>query len=126
MGFPHFVIALYFALSEINLCFYTIKYVCAVYPYAAVTPFVCFIFSSEDGFLEFSYVMKFPLHVLEDPNKSCRKYKYHVESPLTQQGVINSLEFITGIKVKNHGVIDRYLKLHVDLNNECKFIFLRF
>ena len=73
--------------------------------------------------------MKFPLHVLEDPNKSCRKYKYHVESPLTKQGVINSLEFITGIKVKGHGVIDRYLKLHVDLkllNNECKFIFLRF
>lgn len=73
--------------------------------------------------------MKVPWHVLEDQNKSNRKYKYFVTSPLTQQGVINSLEFITGINTKGPGVIDRYLKLHVDLNllkNECKFIFLRF
>ena len=86
-----------------------------------------FIFSSEDGFLEFSHVMKFPLHVLEDPNKPSRKYKYHVESPSTQQGVINSLEFIAGINVKDHEVFGRYLKPHVDiikkLNKECKLRF---
>ena len=74
--------------------------------------------------------MKVPLHVLLDQDKSHRKYKYHVESPLTQQGVIKSLEFISGIYSAKGALIDRYLKLHVDVNliksqtEECKFIFL--
>ena len=52
-----------------------------------------------------------------------------MESPLTQQGVIKSLEFISGVNNTKGAMIDRYLKLHIDLNviknqTECKFIFL--
>ena len=84
------------------------------------------VFSSEDGYLEFCYVMKIPLHVFENHNKGHRKYKYHVESPLTQKGTITSLEFIAGVSNAGGALIDRYLKLHLDLNvikkNQCKFI----
>ena len=68
--------------------------------------------------------MKVPLQVLKDHNAAQRKYKYHVESPLTHRGVISSLEFITGINARNQ-LIDRCLKLHVDLDliaNQCKFM----
>ena len=86
---------------------------------------MCLIcFSSEDGFLEFSYTMKVPLQVLSDHNAAQRKYKYHVESPLVHRGVIYSLEFIAGINARG-ALIDRCLKLHVDLKsiaNQCKFI----
>ena len=85
--------------------------------------FICF--SSEDhGLLEFSYTMKVPLQVLKGQYAEHRKYKYHVESPLTYRGVISSLEFITGINAGG-ALIDRCLKLHIDLNsiaNQCKFI----
>ena len=84
-------------------------------------------FSLEDDFLEFSYVVKVPRHVLLDHIKSNRKYKYHVESPLTQQGVIKSLEFIVGVNNAKGALIDRYLQLHIELNsikNQCKLMFL--
>ena len=77
--------------------------------------------------MEFSYVVKVPLHVLLDHNKSNRKYKYHVESPLTHQGVIYSLEFITGVNNARGALIDRYLQLHVNISlieNQCKFWFI--
>ena len=83
-----------------------------------------FCYSSENGLLEFSYTMKVPLLVLKDHNAAERKYKYHVESPLVHRGAISSLEFIAGINARG-SVIDRCLKLHVDLNsipNQCKFI----
>ena len=86
--------------------------------------FIFIHFSSEDhDLLEFSYAMKVPLQVLKGQLAKHRKYKYHVESPLTHRGVISSLEFIVGINARNK-VIDRCLKLHVPLNlieNQCKF-----
>jgi len=72
-------------------------------------------FSSEDGLLEFCYAMKVPLQVLNEHNAIHRKYKYHVQSPFTQRGAIMSLEFITGLNTGG-SVIDRSLKLHVELN----------
>ena len=81
------------------------------------------IFSSDDSFIEFSYTMKVPLQVLKDHGIH-RKYKYHVESPLTKKGIISQLEFIAGINARN-AVIDRCLKLHVELSsisNHCKFL----
>ena len=82
-------------------------------------------YSSEDGLLEFFYIMKVPLQVLMDRNAAQRKYKYHVESPLVYRGVIASLEFITGINNAKGSVIDRCLRLHVELKsvpNQCKFM----
>ena len=73
--------------------------------------------------IEFSYTMKVPLQVLNH-NAAQRKYKYHVESPLAHRGVISSLEFIAGINARG-SLIDRCLKLHIDLNliaNQCEFI----
>ena len=81
-------------------------------------------FRSDDDLLEFCYAMKVPLRVLKDINVVNQKYKYHVESPWTQSGVISSLEFITGINAKG-ALIDRHLKLHVHLDlieNQCKFM----
>ena len=68
--------------------------------------------------------MKIPLQVLRAYKAAHKKYKYHVESPLTKKGVISSLEFISGFDAGN-AVIDRCLILHVQLNslqNQCKFI----
>ena len=82
--------------------------------------FICFSF--EDGFMEFSYPMKVPLELFTNYNREHRKYKYHVESPLTLRGIISSLEFIAGIDASNM-LIDRYLKLHIDLKHlkkQCK------
>ena len=67
--------------------------------------------------------MKVPFEVLRDHNAAQRKYKYHVDSPLSRRVAISSLEFITGINARG-GLIDRCLKLHVDLSfitNGCKF-----
>ena len=92
--------------------------------YVVLTMCFCvFYFSFEDGFIEFSYPMKVPLQVFTHHDMKHRKYKYHVESPLTSRGVISSLEFFSGIDASN-SLIDRYLKLHVDLKhlkNQCKF-----
>ena len=74
--------------------------------------------------MEFCYAMKVPLQVLNIHNAFFRKYKYHVESPFTQKGAVLSLEFITGINTGG-SLIDRSLKLHVDLNlikNQSKFM----
>ena len=83
--------------------------------------------SSEDGLLEFCYAMKVPLEVLNERNAVHRKYKYHVESPLTQSGVVLSLELITGVNNAG-GVIDRCLRLHVGLDllkNQSKLIYYK-
>ena len=97
-----------------------------IYNYRVEYYILLSVFSSEDGYVEFCYVMKVPLHVFENHNKGHRKYKYHVESPLTQKRTITSLEFIAGVSNAGGGLIDRYLKLHLDLNvikkNQCKFI----
>ena len=64
---------------------------------------------------------------MQDYNKKHRKYKYRVESPLTQQGAIGSLEFIAGVNNSKGALIDRYLELHVDISlikNQCKFLFI--
>ena len=66
--------------------------------------------------------MKIPLRVLRDHNQEVHKYKYHVESPGTQDKSIKSLEFIVGPSTSG-GVIDRFLKLHCSYNQleaECK------
>ena len=91
---------------------------------------ICFMLcsSSEDDLLEFSYAMKVPLQVLREHNAIHRKYKYHVESPLTKSGAVLSLELITGIN-NARGVIDRCLRLHVDLGllqNQSKLIYCNF
>ena len=88
--------------------------------------FIAFLFSMEDhdDLMEFFYVVKIPLQVLKGQNAEHRKYKYHVESPLTHRHVISSLEFIAGIDAKK-SLIDRCLKLHLPLDliqSKCKFI----
>lgn len=80
------------------------------------------IISPQDGYLELIFSMKVPLQVVKETNAVLRKYKYHVESPLTQKGSISSLEFIAGIKTGRGEVIDRSLRLHVldPIQNGCK------
>ena len=57
---------------------------------------------------------------MKDQNASIHKYKYHVESPATQNKYIKSLEFITGPKTSG-GIIDRYLAVDRELKPECKW-----
>lgn len=85
-----------------------------------------YIFSSEDGYLELACVVKVPIQLLRE-NGSLRRYKYHVESPLTQTGSISSWEFIAGINTRSGSVIDRSLRLHIEVNmiqSKCKLIYV--
>lgn len=74
------------------------------------------MFRSEDGYQELTHVVKVPMKLLKDQNAALRSYKYHVESPLTQKGHISSLEFIAGIKTRSGQVINRSLRLHMQIN----------
>ena len=70
-------------------------------------------------------MVKVPLQLLKDGNSSFRRYKYHVETPLTQTRYISSLEFIAGIQTQTGDVIDRSMKLHIDIKmiqTGCKLV----
>ena len=54
--------------------------------------------------------------MLKDHDAEVHKYKYHVESSATKNGLIESLEFIVGPNTGG-GIIDRYLAIHF---NECQ------
>lgn len=64
------------------------------------------------------------MKVLKDENSQFCKYKYHVESPVTEKGSIKSLEFIVG-PTTSGGIIDRFLKVHCidgQLKTGCKWL----
>ena len=73
------------------------------------------MYRSEDGYLELAFVVKIPMQLLKDANSSFRKYKYYVDSPLTRSRHISSFEFIAGIKTQQGQVIDRSMKLHIEV-----------
>lgn len=62
--------------------------------------------------------MKIPVRLLKDSNPEFLRYKYHVESPAAEKGLIHSLEFIVG-PTTSGGIIDRFLKLHFS-NDQLK------
>lgn len=81
-------------------------------------------FSTSDGgfYCELQYIVKVPIAVFQPGYSSQdRKYKYHVESPATAIGFINSLEFIVGPSTTG-GIIDRSMKLHSSgrLQSKCE------
>lgn len=49
-----------------------------------------------------------------------RRYKYYVQSSNTKKGIISQFEFIAGPKTKSGQIIDRSLKLYVDVK-ELKY-----
>ena len=74
---------------------------------------------------EFHYPIKIPIQSLKDSQTEVHKYKYHVESPATRNGLIKSLEFIVGPDTDG-GIIDRYLAVNCrdsELRVGCKWIY---
>ena len=76
-------------------------------------------------YYEYQHAVKIPISLLKDGNAEFHKYKYHVESPATESGLLNSLEFIVGPTTFGD-VIDRYLKVNCSdsqLKVECKWLY---
>ena len=84
--------------------------------YLCIITACVFVFDicSYDGYQELSLILAFPLHEFEQ-KASVRRYKYHVETPKTKAKAINSFEFICGPNTKTGSIIDRSLRLHVDV-----------
>ena len=68
---------------------------------------------SHDDYKELLYTLKIPLQKFKEKSAN-RRYKYHVVSPSTTKGAIESLEFISGPKTKGGKIIDRCLKLYIN------------
>ena len=83
------------------------------------------IFRNHKDCQEFHYPIKIPIRLLKDGQIEVHKYKYHVESPATRNGLIKSLEFIVGPHTDG-GIIDRYLGVNCrdsELKVGCKWIY---
>jgi len=83
-------------------------------------------FREHDDYYEFHYPVKISVRLLNDENPEVHKYKYHVESPATEDDLIKSVEFIVGPNTSG-GIIDRFLKIHCNssqLKVGCKFLSL--
>ena len=82
------------------------------------------IFRDHKEYHEFHYPVKIPIRLLKDHDAKVRKYKYHVESSATKNGLIRSLEFIVG-PTTDGGIIDRYLTVYYNesqLHGKCKWL----
>ena len=63
--------------------------------------------------------------MLKNHDPAVHKYKYHVESSATKNGLIESLEFIVGPATAG-GVIDRFLTVYYNesqLQDGCKWVY---
>ena len=75
-------------------------------------------------YLEYHFSVKIPQKVFTNQDATVRRYKYHVESPATEEGVLKSWELIP-IPKQSSGVIDRSLKLYNDETTcGCKLMIL--
>ena len=81
-------------------------------------------FRDHNKYHEFRYPVKIPVRLLKSHDPEVHKYKYHVESSATKNGLIKSLEFIAG-PTTGGGIIDRYLTVYYNesqLQVECKWL----
>lgn len=85
----------------------------------------CIDFRNLEDYQEFHYSIKIPIRLLKDGKAEVLKYKYHVESSATINGLICSLEFIVGPK-SYVGIIDRFLTVQyigTPLKARCKCLY---
>ena len=80
-------------------------------------------FRDDKEYHEFHYSIKIPAKLLKSNEAEILKYKYHVESPITENKLIKSLELIVGPPASD-GIIDRCLAVHCEksqLRIGCKW-----
>ena len=75
-----------------------------------------FLTYSYDDYQELICTIQIPLEILEQ-KADIGRYKYYVVTPKTKEKAIESFEFISGPQTRTGKIIDRSLKLHVDVEN---------